>query len=289
MNEQKMIVVEQNAIIRASLRSLLIEGGFSVSGAYESVAALREGSEQSQNLTVVLSCARGGDVDDQVKEVRALHASAAVVVLGGRCDLQSAVRAIQAGANACLHDATDSDAFFRLLRVASKDVIVIALPWQIGELAKTAAVANVTFREVPKGVSAAQPSVAAPVVVAVPVTTGIVSEPQRSKFDSGRREPNLRQDDVIKIGRANAPAFSPREAAILQYLRKGEPNKRIARELSLTESTVKVYLKSILRKIGVNNRTQAAVWAMSSLGEGEMDFRVREDLVGSQRIFEAAR
>jgi two-component system nitrate/nitrite response regulator NarL len=62
--------------------------------------------------------------------------------------------------------------------------------------------------------------------------------------------------------REPVPAFSPREASILQLLREGAPNKLIARQLSLTEATVKVHLKSILRKIRVNNRTQAAVWAM---------------------------
>ena len=64
------------------------------------------------------------------------------------------------------------------------------------------------------------------------------------------------------IKREPAPTFSPRETAILQLLREGAPNKRIARQLSLTEATVKVHLKSILRKIRVSNRTQAAVWAM---------------------------
>jgi two-component system nitrate/nitrite response regulator NarL len=66
----------------------------------------------------------------------------------------------------------------------------------------------------------------------------------------------------VAAARRPAPPFSPREASILQLLREGAPNKLIARQLSLTEATVKVHLKSILRKIRVNNRTQAAVWAM---------------------------
>ena len=39
----------------------------------------------------------------------------------------------------------------------------------------------------------------------------------------------------------------------------------LARRLSITESTVKVHVKTILRKVKVRNRTQAAVWAMSHL------------------------
>jgi two-component system nitrate/nitrite response regulator NarL len=40
------------------------------------------------------------------------------------------------------------------------------------------------------------------------------------------------------------------------------PNKSIARELNITEATVKVYVKGLLRKIKVSNRTQVAIWAL---------------------------
>ncbi len=43
---------------------------------------------------------------------------------------------------------------------------------------------------------------------------------------------------------------------------EGTPNKLIARKLHVTEATVKVHVKAILRKIGVANRTQATMWAM---------------------------
>jgi two-component system nitrate/nitrite response regulator NarL len=46
---------------------------------------------------------------------------------------------------------------------------------------------------------------------------------------------------------------------------QGEPNKIIARQFDITEATVKVHIKAILRKISVRNRTQAAVWAQSHL------------------------
>lgn len=55
--------------------------------------------------------------------------------------------------------------------------------------------------------------------------------------------------------------LSDRETEILLCLTKGESNKQIARKFEITEATVKVHLKAILRKIRVSNRTQAAVWA----------------------------
>jgi two-component system nitrate/nitrite response regulator NarL len=62
----------------------------------------------------------------------------------------------------------------------------------------------------------------------------------------------------------NHPGLSEREAQILDGLVKGHANKVIARTCDITEATVKVHMKSILRKIRVDNRTQAAIWAMEN-------------------------
>jgi len=56
--------------------------------------------------------------------------------------------------------------------------------------------------------------------------------------------------------------LSEREAQILDGLVKGHANKVIARTCVISEATVKVHMKSILRKIRVANRTQAAIWAL---------------------------
>jgi two-component system nitrate/nitrite response regulator NarL len=53
-----------------------------------------------------------------------------------------------------------------------------------------------------------------------------------------------------------------REKQVIEGLVKGLTNKLIARQHDLTEATVKVHVKSILRKTGVLNRTQAALWAI---------------------------
>jgi len=58
--------------------------------------------------------------------------------------------------------------------------------------------------------------------------------------------------------------LSPRERSILRCLKEGDSNKRIARKIDIAEATVKVHIKAILRKIGVHNRTQAAIWGMNN-------------------------
>ncbi|WP_181832707.1 helix-turn-helix domain-containing protein [Bosea caraganae] len=60
-------------------------------------------------------------------------------------------------------------------------------------------------------------------------------------------------------------SLSAREMQILQCLVRGQSNKMIARNLDIVEATVKVHIKAILRKIHVQNRTQAAIWAVNRL------------------------
>ena len=64
-----------------------------------------------------------------------------------------------------------------------------------------------------------------------------------------------------RSGASPLDALSEREREVLQLVARGLPNKLIARELSISEKTVKTHLTSIFRTIGVTDRTQAALWA----------------------------
>jgi two-component system nitrate/nitrite response regulator NarL len=65
------------------------------------------------------------------------------------------------------------------------------------------------------------------------------------------------------------PPLSRRETLILRMLTQGASNKVIARTLVITESTVKVHMKAILRKLRLQNRTQAAIWARNHVNESD--------------------
>lgn len=68
---------------------------------------------------------------------------------------------------------------------------------------------------------------------------------------------------------ASAPAdqLSDRERQVLRLASKGLANKQIGRSLGITERTVKVHLGSVFRRIGVSDRTSAALWAQTHLPE----------------------
>jgi DNA-binding NarL/FixJ family response regulator len=66
--------------------------------------------------------------------------------------------------------------------------------------------------------------------------------------------------------REDYPVLTPREDEVLSLLAEGLPNKLIARRLEISEKTVKAHLTSIFQRIGVTDRTQAALWATRRQG-----------------------
>ena len=69
--------------------------------------------------------------------------------------------------------------------------------------------------------------------------------------------------DEATTKQRNAAALTDREGEILQGLAQGLSNKLIARSLEITEATVKVHVKNLLKKLGFRSRLEAAVWAVS--------------------------
>lgn len=148
-----------------------------------------------------------------------------VALLGHRCQLSDIAAAFRAGANAYFSETTPSDEFLKAI-----DLIVLGqqtmLPFVLSEL------------------SGAQPQPDCEVTPAAP-----------SEFASSHR---------INFTQPKGFHLSPRENGILRCLIRGAPNKVIAKEINISEATVKVHVKAILRKIGASNRTQAAIWAMTN-------------------------
>ena len=68
--------------------------------------------------------------------------------------------------------------------------------------------------------------------------------------------------EVLEVERpVDAASLSDRELEIRRWLIMGWPNKVISKRMDISEATVKVHVKAVLRKLRVKNRTQAAIWA----------------------------
>jgi two-component system nitrate/nitrite response regulator NarL len=68
-----------------------------------------------------------------------------------------------------------------------------------------------------------------------------------------------REDDTA----AQLAQLTGREHGILMGMARGLSNKQIANEAGISDGTVKVHVKSVLRKLGFNSRVQAAIWAVN--------------------------
>jgi len=73
--------------------------------------------------------------------------------------------------------------------------------------------------------------------------------------------------DRQRTSSASPTKMSEREQEVLRLVAAGLPNKTIARQLGIAERTVKAHLTSIFQRIGVTDRTQAALWARDHLPE----------------------
>ena len=100
--------------------------------------------------------------------------------------------------------------------------------------------------------------------------TGVVHAIQR--FQSRSPSPGAEAANENQTSEA-VPSLSRREMLILRMLMQGSSNKVIARNLVITESTVKVHMKAILRKLRLQNRTQAAIWARNNVNEVDWNTR----------------
>jgi len=88
--------------------------------------------------------------------------------------------------------------------------------------------------------------------VVSPELTGKLVQALRSASTSGAEEPSAAHP---------LDALSPREREITAQIARGSSNKEIARALDIAETTVKIHVQHILRKLGLSSRVQAAVFA----------------------------
>lgn len=80
---------------------------------------------------------------------------------------------------------------------------------------------------------------------------------------AGRLAAALRSEsqDAARNGERDLSLLTDREQAVLRCVADGQSNKLIARTLNITEGTVKVHVKHLLKKLGFRSRVEAAVWA----------------------------
>jgi DNA-binding NarL/FixJ family response regulator len=100
--------------------------------------------------------------------------------------------------------------------------------------------------------------------------------PLRPEDGLYEQQGSLFDDKAVSVPRhhgsgRHAPGFTERQYAVLVCLCQGDPNKVIGRKLGMTETTVKVHVREIMRKLGASNRTQVAIAAAHVCSDGAIE------------------
>ncbi|SDB84881.1 response regulator [Paraburkholderia lycopersici] len=93
----------------------------------------------------------------------------------------------------------------------------------------------------------------------------VITEHMTAKLVEQMRKP-AQPASAPGAARASAETLTARERDIVRELARGASNKEIARALDLAESTVKIHVRNILRKLNLTSRVQVAIYAMEHEG-----------------------
>ena len=228
MNPISLLVVDDHNLFRRGLIALLKQDGrFTVVGeAADMGQALRCAGQVQPDLILLdnhLPGVRGVDGIPALKEAFGL---ARILMLTVSEDEEDLAAAMQAGADGYLLKTVESDQLCEaIVRVLAGEPVISA-----EMMTKFVA----AFRAKPQALELTAPEITAPALGVSPPTWSAPLE-----------------------------ALTAREKEILLQLAHGHSNKVIARQLDIAETTVKVHVQSILRKLRLSSRVQAAVYAAS--------------------------
>jgi DNA-binding NarL/FixJ family response regulator len=224
------ILVGKSILLREGLAGILHSADFHVLASASCADDLPAANPpQQQQLFIVVHT--GDDFAaaiEQIELFRKRHPGDRIAVVADHYRLDELVSALRAGANGYFVDVMTCDAFIKSMELL-----------MMGETIFPPALSFVLDSE--------------------------GDDPGKEVGHLGEAAPDDETDQVVLVATDDsfAPQLSPREKSILRCLIEGDSNKGIARKVDIAEATVKVHVKAILRKIRVQNRTQAAIWGVN--------------------------
>jgi two-component system, NarL family, nitrate/nitrite response regulator NarL len=232
MHSVVTVVVHPSRLSREGLKAILANSRFDpvcVSSSTEEVPSLI--ASAGEQVLVLMGVREAANLAQAVSAAEASFPDAPIVVIGDPCNRNLVTTALAEGATTFIDENVATSTLIKEL-----ELVVLGEPMISVLLMK---------RLFGQGPAQAFEQAVAPI-----------------KFDQQQLSEPEDEDEAEDEAR-QTPQLSRREAAILNALVQGASNKVIACRLCITEATVKVHVKAILRKIRVKNRTQAATWAVS--------------------------
>ncbi len=236
------VVIEARSLMREALVSLIESHSYNVICSVASPADIQRGTlEEQQPKLIILGALPADHTADTTRGIRRCWQDAKIIVLFDHASPTDLQHLLASDVDACISmDASPRTLIdtLRLIVCESLRVLVMAPMERPRDLAE---------QTIEKG-QALEADLAScledPSSIALPCAVGLQGKGEGA------------DEDYRSYG------LSKREEVILKALARGYSNKMIGRIHFITEATVKLHVKGILRKIRVANRTQAAVWAL---------------------------
>jgi DNA-binding NarL/FixJ family response regulator len=229
----RLLIVERLPVVTPEVRTRLGQApGFAVVGRVSSaVEATRLVRGQPLDMVLVESTLPDPGAVELARFLRVRQPTTVVVFVTRAYSQAELFEAARVGAAGYLRASTDVDLFIATLRRAAAGQFPID-----EEVVRFPAVAGRILAHFREDSTAADP-------------TPMLTEPFVSRADAQPLGPLF-----VKL--------SPREIEILDLVARGNSNKIIGRKLSISDQTVKNHVSAILRKLEVNDRTEAVVYAL---------------------------
>ena len=218
-----VFVVDDHTLFRRGLMALIgQDAGLQVIGdASDASEALRQVPQLQPQVILLDNHLPGVLGVDAIAGLRQASPTSRVVMLTVSEDGQDLATALRNGAQGYLLKTMDGELLFEALRRAARGEPVVS-PELLGKLVTAF-----------QSQGAPEPAAVAEGAQGTPAAAASVS----------------------------ASPLSPREEEVLREIAQGASNKEIARRLDIAETTVKIHVQHILRKLGLSSRVQAAVYA----------------------------
>ena len=241
MPQESVVIVDPNRLFREGLRRLLEQAHYCVAGETSLLEESLERDLSGVDVVVWTLDARssGGADVEAIRRARLTRPALRFVALTEALSREAVARAMAAGVDAFL----SKDITVRVLAHAIELVLLgqQIFPPQLVQLLAASELGR------------ADDISDSPAMMALPPPVPEDHLPAEAQVSR----------PAVVAGVGGEVSLSEREGQILRLLGGGKSNKVIARELGISEATVKVHVKGLLRKVRVANRTQAAIWGLN--------------------------
>ena len=243
------IIVESRLLIRKALKSLMTESSYRVVCDVASTGDIVDATISEEPKLIILSAQSADTAFIEALGARRLWPDSKIILLYEYASPADFQKLLTSEINGCVSWSVSLETLISTLdKIVTTDLRVMV------------------------GANANDP-VIQPVPPYEPHPSEIKHQPDGAEHDDISVSMGAAKSPTIGVGASNQqrppalrryPGLTEREVQILHSLVQGHSNRMIARTCDITKGAVKTHVRSILRKIGVKNRTQAALWAMAN-------------------------